>query len=72
LDQSRRRKFLAACLGAIAAAGVCATLYPVYRYLAPRKGDEYLAKVSFPESEVPAGGALLDAPILYVLRRSYD
>jgi cytochrome b6-f complex iron-sulfur subunit len=57
MDQSSRRKFLAACLGAIAAAGGGATLYPVYRYLAPRKGDEDLAKVSFPESEVPAGGA---------------
>ena len=57
MDQSSRRKFLAACLGAIAVAGGGATLYPVYRYLAPRKGDEDLAKVSFPESEVPAGGA---------------
>jgi cytochrome b6-f complex iron-sulfur subunit len=57
MDQSSRRKFLAACLGAIVAAGGGATLYPVYRYLAPRKGDEDLAKVSFPESDVPAGGA---------------
>ena len=57
MDQSSRRIFLAACLGAIAAAGGGATLYPVYRYLAPRKEDEGLAKVSFPETEVPAGGA---------------
>ena len=57
MDQSSRRIFLATCLGAIAAAGGGATLYPVYRYLAPRKGDEDLAKVSFPETQVPPGGA---------------
>jgi len=57
MDQSTRRKFLATCLGAIAAAGGGATLYPVYKYLAPGKGDEGLAKTTFPESEVPAGGA---------------
>jgi cytochrome b6-f complex iron-sulfur subunit len=57
MDQSSRRIFLATCLGAIAAAGGGATLYPVFRYLAPRKGDKDLARVSFPEAEVPPGGA---------------
>jgi len=57
MEHSSRRIFLATCLGVIAAAGGGATLYPVYRYLAPRKGDEDKVKVSFAESEVPAGGA---------------
>lgn len=57
MDQRSRRKFLAACLAAIAAAAGGATIYPVYRYLAPRKVDEGSARVSFPESEVPPGGA---------------
>jgi cytochrome b6-f complex iron-sulfur subunit len=57
MEQSSRRIFLATCLGAIAAAGGGATLYPVYRYLAPRKTHENGVKVSFPESEVPPGGA---------------
>jgi len=57
MDTGSRRKFLAVCLGAVAAAGAGATLYPVYKYLAPRKADGNGVNVSFPEAEVPPGGA---------------
>ena len=57
METGSRRNFLAACLGAVAAAGAGATLYPVYKYLAPRKADGNGVKVSFPEAEVPQGGA---------------
>jgi cytochrome b6-f complex iron-sulfur subunit len=57
MDISSRRKFLVACLGGIAAAGAGATLYPVYKYLAPRQSGENGGKVSFRESDVPPGGA---------------
>lgn len=57
MDTSSRRRFLSACLVGIAAAAAGAALYPVYQYLAPRKTGGTEEKVTFPESEVPAGGA---------------
>lgn len=56
MDNSRR-KFLAACLGCIAAAGAGAALYPVYEYLAPRKTGATGEKVSIPEADLLPGGA---------------
>jgi cytochrome b6-f complex iron-sulfur subunit len=57
MDPASRRKFLSVSIGAIAAASIGAVLYPVYRYLAPRREMDSGSKVTFPESEIPAGGA---------------
>jgi len=57
MEQVGRRKFLMTSLGGVLAVAAGAVLYPLYRYLAPRRNIDSLGKVSFPETEVPAGGA---------------
>ena len=57
MDISSRRKFLISCIGGILTVAAGAVLYPVYRYLSPRRGEEAGGKVAIPESEVPQGGA---------------
>lgn len=57
MENYGRRKFLALCLGGIAAAAAAAVAYPVYRYLAPPTGKESAGKVVIPEQEVPEGRA---------------
>lgn len=57
MQSTTRRKFLGLCLGGLAAAGAAAGAYPVFSYLAPRTGDDTGAKVTFPETEIPPGGA---------------
>lgn len=52
-----RRRFLASCLGGIAALAAAGVLYPVYRYLAPQADRKQSAKVTVPESEVKEGEA---------------
>lgn len=57
MEEGGRRKFLVACLGGVLAAAGGAMLYPLYRYLAPRQNVDTQGKVTFPDSEVPPGGA---------------
>lgn len=57
MDTSSRRKFLGICLGGLLAGAASAILYPVYRYLAPRRKAQSGQKVSFPLAEVPEGKA---------------
>ncbi len=56
MDDSRR-KFLAGCVGCLAAAGAVAALYPVYEYLAPQKAATTGEKVTIPDSSIPPGEA---------------
>ena len=56
MDSSSRRKFLGVCLGGILSAAA-ATIWPVYRFLAPRKSDAVAGKVVIPETELPEGTA---------------
>lgn len=57
MDLKDRRKFLATCLGGIAAIATVGVLYPLYRYLAPAAGGEGSAKVTVPDGEVKEGAA---------------
>lgn len=57
MDTSSRRKFLISCIGGIFTLAAGAILYPVYKYLSPRRGEEAGGKVTIPESQVPPGGA---------------
>lgn len=57
MDSSSRRKFLGVCLGGILSAAAAATIWPVYRFLAPRKSDAVAGKVVIPETELPEGAA---------------
>ena len=52
-----RRKFLGLCLGGITAALAAATFWPVWRYLAPRKGPGTEEKTEVARNLVPLGGA---------------
>ena len=55
--ETDRRKFLASCLGGIAALAAAGVLYPLYRYLAPLADRQQNAKVTLSESEVKEGEA---------------
>jgi cytochrome b6-f complex iron-sulfur subunit len=57
MESANRRKFLVASIVAVSTAAMGVILYPVYQYLAPRKETDNGGKISFPESEIPAGGA---------------
>jgi len=57
MEKTSRRKFLAAGLGCIGAALAGGVLYPIYKYLAPRRTGGNMEKVSFPESDLTADGA---------------
>jgi cytochrome b6-f complex iron-sulfur subunit len=52
-----RRRFLAVCLGAVAAAGAAAAGWPVFRFLSPRAGGGAASKVTVNESDLPEGEA---------------
>ena len=54
---NNRRKFLAGCLGCIAAVGAAAALYPIYEYLAPGNTAANGEKVNVPEAAIPPGEA---------------
>ncbi len=56
MDDSRR-KFLAGCVGCLAAAGALAALYPLYEYLAPQRTATNGEKVTIPESSILPGEA---------------
>lgn len=55
--KSGRRKFFGAVLGSLGAAATAALLWPVYRYLAPAKGNGSAGLVVIPEAEVTEGQA---------------
>lgn len=57
MQSTTRRKFLGLCLGGFAVAGAAAGVYPVISYLVPRSSHDAGTTVSFPETEIPAGGA---------------
>jgi len=57
MQSTTRRKFLGLCLGGLAAAGAAAGAYSIFSYLAPPASDDAGAKVTFPETEIPPGGA---------------
>lgn len=57
METGTRRKFLLSCVGGIFTAAIGAILYPVYKYLAPRRESGPGEKVTFPESEVRPGEA---------------
>lgn len=57
MESESRRKFLVICLGGLATTAAAVVSYPVYRYLAPRLGNETAGKVVIAGSEVPEGGA---------------
>jgi cytochrome b6-f complex iron-sulfur subunit len=57
MENEGRRRFLGACLGALAAAGAAAAAWPVFRYLSPRAGAGGPDKVAISAKEIPEGGA---------------
>lgn len=57
MQTNSRRTFLGLCLGGLAAAATALTAYPIFNYLAPRKQTSGEETVSFPESDIPPGGA---------------
>ena len=57
MDRVGRRKFLGVSLGALLTGAAGIALYPLVRYLAPRRSDQSLQKVQIPLSEIPEGGA---------------
>ncbi|WP_305045923.1 QcrA and Rieske domain-containing protein [Geoalkalibacter sp.] len=54
---ARRRAFLGTLLAGIGAVLGAAALYPVWRFLAPRKGAEAQDQVALSRDQVPLGGA---------------
>lgn len=57
MDNVGRRKFLGLSLGGVATVTLAATIYPLYRYLAPRKEANSAGKVEIALKDVPEGGA---------------
>jgi cytochrome b6-f complex iron-sulfur subunit len=57
MDSNGRRTFLGVCLGGIVAGFAASVFWPVYRYLAPRSGNDAAAKVVIPGKDVPEGEA---------------
>jgi len=57
MEKQSRRKFLGACLAGAAAAATAAVIYPVFRYLTPKKGMLGAEKVVFAVNELPEGEA---------------
>lgn len=52
-----RRKFLAYCLGGIAAVAAAGIIYPLFRYLSPLSSQLESSKVTIPEGAVREGEA---------------
>lgn len=52
-----RRKFLAYCLGGIAAVAAAGIIYPLFRYLSPLSRQLESSKVTIPEGAVREGEA---------------
>lgn len=57
MESDGRRKFLGVCLAGAAAAATVATVYPVYRFLAPRSGKSGAEKFVVPAGELREGEA---------------
>jgi cytochrome b6-f complex iron-sulfur subunit len=57
MEESTRRNFLAVCIGCVGTIVSGLVMYPLYRYLAPRKSAEQQRNVTFAEGEIPPGGA---------------
>lgn len=57
MNARSRRKFLGLCLGGLLAGAGGAVLYPLIRYLAPRRDGSARRTVTFPAAEVPEGAA---------------
>ncbi len=57
LPPERRRFFLSVLLGGVGAVLAAAAGWPVWQYLAPRKGAGEGEKVTLPREQVPLGGA---------------
>jgi cytochrome b6-f complex iron-sulfur subunit len=57
MENEGRRKFLGACVAGAATCAAAAAAYPVYRYLAPTKGQQGAEKVVFAVADVPEGEA---------------
>ena len=57
MPDNRRRKFLGLCISGLLAVGAGAIAYPVFSFLAPRKGAGSSGKVEIPEAELAEGSA---------------
>ncbi|KAA0889123.1 ubiquinol-cytochrome c reductase iron-sulfur subunit [Oryzomonas rubra] len=57
MESNGRRTFLGVCLGGLAAAVAAVTVWPAYRYLAPRSTRATAARVDIPEKDIPEGEA---------------
>ncbi|MBT1071146.1 ubiquinol-cytochrome c reductase iron-sulfur subunit [Pelotalea chapellei] len=55
MEDEARRRFLGVCLGGLGAAAAGGVLWPVYRYLTPRSGDEAGRTFSMAEQDLPEG-----------------
>ena len=57
MENTDRRKFLGVCLAGATAVAAAAAAYPVFRYLAPRSGQQGADKQVFATSDLPEGEA---------------
>ena len=57
MDTSGRRKFLVTFLAGLVGTAAAAIGWPLYRYLAPRGGEDAAATVVIPEAEITEGQA---------------
>lgn len=56
MQKDSRRKFLGLCLGGITTTLVAASLWPIWRYLAPQGGPGKTEKKEIARDQVPVGG----------------
>lgn len=56
MEQNGRRTFLGLCLGGMATLAAGAVMWPVYRYLSPRSGNDEGRKVVVAEQDIPEKG----------------
>lgn len=56
MEQNGRRTFLGLCLGGMAAFAAGVVMWPVYRYLSPRSGNDAGRKVVVAEQAIPETG----------------
>lgn len=57
METATRRKFLITGLGTLAATGLGALFYPLFRYLSPTKSAGTIQRVTLQLAEIPEGGA---------------